>query len=820
MTRFLTLLLSLIAPVAFATPLAMPSREAPARGPALQAFRAPALPSAVEVALPAYVEKVGKAASPNGPLRVAAERVLPKAASLGQWSRVPGGYALHLTASSTGAQGLRARLDVGAMPGPFEVRVQGTDGRIETMAFDPVTGPHAWTPWTEGATQLIEVFSTWLPPAGALQLGSLLHFTDSPLTKAAGTCTLSTMCAATDPNLSPAQNDAIAEAKKSVMRIQFVEGGSGFVCTATLVNTEKYPAPYILTANHCIGDAQSAASITSWWFYEAADCGASASGHVQVSGGMQLVFSNYNVDETLLRLNTPPPDGAVYAGWDATRLTRGSPIVSISHPAGDNVRYALGSTVTDYRILGRPQDMYGVHFSEGIIQGGSSGSALFASSGSGSLAVRGVLTGTTVNQPGGMSCTDLNEDALYSRLEIFYPEIQPYVGLAGKAADDAPNRVQDFASIPLDLNGADKPLDTVNGTVAIDNRKIDYAGDVDIYRFTLSSPSWVSAWTEGPGGGNIDTVGSLLDAQGVNIVANDDAGLATNNAGVTHQLDPGTYYFQVTHFDAAGTGSYNVRLRADHLDDNYTDLWWNPNEPGWGININHQDNTLFATVFTYDANGAPMWLVMSNGARLGAGSYQGTLYRMTGPAFNAVPFAGATPSPVGTLRVDFTDHSHGTLSYAMNGAQVTKAITRQVFSSAPTCTWSAFDRGFSDNVQDLWWNPAEPGWGVNLTQQGSTLFATLFTFDANGQGLWLVMSGGTPAGTSGYSGPLYQTTGPAFNATPWTAATPHQVGTMTLSFTDGNDGTLQYTYNGVSVSKPITRQVFGVLKTDCGPQDP
>lgn len=819
MTRFLSVLLSLLAPVAFAAPLAMPSRDAPARAPRVHAFRAPALPSVLDVALPAYVEKSAPVASPNGPLRVAAERALPKAASLDQWSRVPGGYALHLTASSEGAQGLRARLDVAAMPGPFEVRVQGTDSRIESMAFDPATGAQAWTPWTQGATQLIEVFSPWLPRADALRLASVLHFTDSPFAKAAGSCTLSTACTASDPALSPSQGDAITQAKSSVIRIQFIENGSGFVCTATLVNTEKYPAPFILTANHCISDAQTASTITAWWFYDPDTCGSNAvSGRAQTTG-TQLVFTNYNVDETLLQLNTPPPEGAVYAGWDATRLTRGTPIVSISHPAGDTSRYALGSTVTDYRILGRPQDMYGVHFSEGIIQGGSSGSALFTLSSSGSLTLRGVLTGTTVNQAGGMSCTDLNEDALYSRLEIFYPEIQPYVSAAGVAADDAPNRVQDFASIPLDLNGADKPLDTVGGTVSIDNKKIDYAGDIDLYRFTLDTTAWVSAWTEGPGGGNIDTVGSLLDAKGVNIVANDDAGVSSNNAGVTHQLDPGTYYFQVGHFDAAGTGSYNVRLRADHLDDNYTDLWWNPNESGWGINFNHQDNTLFATLFTYDANGAPMWLVMSSGARLGAGSYQGTLYRMTGPAFNATPFAGAAPSPVGTLRVDFTDHAHGTLTYTVDGTQVTKAITRQVFSTAPTCTWSAFDRGFSSNVQDLWWNPAESGWGVNFTQQGTTLFATLFTYDANGKGLWLVMSNGAPSGTRGYSGPLYQMTGPAFNATPWTPATPRQVGTMTVSFTDGDDGTLQYTYNGASVSKTITRQVFGVLKTDCGPQD-
>ncbi len=49
---------------------------------------------------------------------------------------------------------------------------------------------------------------------------------------------------------------------------------------------------------------------------------------------------------------------------------------------------------------------------------------------------------------------------------------------------------------------------------------------------------------------------------------------------------------------------------------NYTALWWNPAESGWGVNFNHQGNTLFGTLFTYDASGAPLWLVMSNGVEV------------------------------------------------------------------------------------------------------------------------------------------------------------------------------------------------------------
>src|SRR4051812_12846799 len=46
------------------------------------------------------------------------------------------------------------------------------------------------------------------------------------------------------------------------------------------------------------------------------------------------------------------------------------------------------------------------------------------------------------------------------------------------------------------------------------------------------------------------------------------------------------------------------------------------------------------------------------------------------------------------------------------------------------------------SYQGLWWNaPAgsESGWGVNITHQGSTVFATWFTYAADGKGIWLVM---------------------------------------------------------------------------------
>jgi hypothetical protein len=702
---------------------------------------------------------------------------------------------------------LRVRLDLSGATGVLEVRVQGADGQIVPMEIQPGR-EIAWTPWTEGSTQAVEVFSR---SPQKVSVGALLHFTASPLAKVAGSCTVPTMCTTNDQPLDA----AIIQRKKSIMRISFVEGGGGFICTATLINTDRFPAAYVLTANHCIDNADSAASITSLWFHELSGCDAASAalpGSAQVAGGMQLVFTNANVDSSLLLMQATPPAGAAYAGWNAARMPTGTSIVSLSHPTGDTARLALGAVSQELRIIGRPLDMYAVRFTRGIIQGGSSGSGVFTLA-NGSLQLRGVLSGTTIRNAGGMSCTNLDEEALYGRFDIFHAEIDQYIRNASQAADDAPNRPQDLFNAPVDSAGADQALNLRAAAIALDGRRIDYAGDLDTYRFILTAPAVVSAWTEGP---NIDTVGAILDSRGVSLESEDDAQAGDNHFGITRRLEAGTYYVQVGHFEPAGTGSYNLRIRADNVEAaNHTALWWNAAEPGWGLNVNHQGNKVFATLFTYDSAG-PIWLVMSDSTLQSDGSYQGALYRTSGPAFSAVPFNGVVPTAVGTMRIAFPGSNAATLTYSFNGTQVTKSLTRQQFGTTlPTCTWSAFDRSYAQNLQDLWFNAQEPGWGVNITHQGDKIFATLFTYDASGRGMWLVMSDGALGGSGSYSGPLYRTAGPVFNASPWIAATPAQVGTMSFAPTHGNNATLSYTFNGVTVSKQVTRQTFGNVKPLC-----
>lgn len=121
------------------------------------------------------------------------------------------------------------------------------------------------------------------------------------------------------------------------------------------------------------------------------------------------------------------------------------------------------------------------------------------------------------------------------------------------------------------------------------------------------------------------------------------------------------------------------------------------------------------------------------------------------------------------------------------------------------------------NVQGLWWAaPAgsESGWGINFAHQGDVIFATWFTYDVNGKAWWLSMTANKVA-PNVYTGTLYQTHGPPFNAAPFYPAmvVRTSVGSGMLTFNDTNTGQFAYTVNGITQTKTLTREVFGALPT-------
>ena len=319
-------------------------------------------------------------------------------------------------------------------------------------------------------------------------------------------------------------------------------------------------------------------------------------------------------------------------------------------------------------------------------------------------------------------------------------------------------------------------------------------------------------------GSSVPRVGVQLNGAVVSEALALPEGAAGDTTPLTVSLRQGINALRLVRPPSAGTWtieSISVRSGGTAAPANHTALWWNPAESGWGINVNHQGDILFATLFTYAADGRDLWLVASNLARQADGSFTGSLFRTSGPAFNASPWGAVSVGAVGAMTLRFTGADRGTLQYTFNGTAVAKSIEKQAFGPLPACSAIAGSRAGETNFQDLWWNPAESGWGLNVTHQGNTLFATLFTYAPDGRDLWLVASGLSRQSDGRFTGELYRTQGPAFNAAPWGAVTVAPVGTMTLAFANGERGTLTYTFNGATVTKSIERQVFAATAPAC-----
>src|SRR5688572_2861173 len=174
---------------------------------------------------------------------------------------------------------------------------------------------------------------------------------------------------------------------------------------------------------------------------------------------------------------------------------------------------------------------------------------------------------------------------------------------------------------------------------------------------------------------------------------------------------------------------------------NYSDMWFNPGESGWGVTIADHETQLFAVWYTYDIDGSPVWFTVPGGTFNAERTFfTGDLYRTTGPSFVG-PFNpnAVTTAKVGTASFDFAPAGgppgSAVFSWSVGSAGLTKRIQRLPFGNAPA-NWGV-DR------TDLWWNAAESGWGLTLAQHGNNIFGAWFTYAPSGRPLFIVMPGVT-----------------------------------------------------------------------------
>lgn len=137
---------------------------------------------------------------------------------------------------------------------------------------------------------------------------------------------------------------------------------------------------------------------------------------------------------------------------------------------------------------------------------------------------------------------------------------------------------------------------------------------------------------------------------------------------------------------------------------NWTDMWYNSAESGWGLSFtqHRETNQVFAVWYTYDPREPdpggqfkPLWLVMPGGTWTSPTRIVGDVFVLTGsPATQAWVPSGLKLDSVGTFTISFSDSASGSFAYdirspasAASGSPAfnlpalsgTKLITRQSF---------------------------------------------------------------------------------------------------------------------------------------------
>lgn len=344
------------------------------------------------------------------------------------WVRAAdGSWEAGFNLTSAGARGMRSRLSISGTSPQLSIDFYGQQKQPgQRLHWDRdalVNATGVWSPVTQGETQFVALRTQGLePPSLTVTVHAVSHwFTDlkesSPATGKSASCHEDVACV---PNPSIAYLNAV----RSTTRLSYVENGLSYVCTGTLLSDgdQSSEAPYILTAAHCIDSAAAAATVVSFWNFEARSCGAKNAGDfIQVAGGARLLHTNASSDVTLLMLNQLAPAGAYFSGWDPNPPQSGESGISLHHPRGDLKKVSVA------QLLANPASSTAnfttVAWLSGTTEPGSSGAGLFTLAGN-EYRVRGSLLGGTAScGTSGHPQHAANRD-LYSRLDSDYPRLK------------------------------------------------------------------------------------------------------------------------------------------------------------------------------------------------------------------------------------------------------------------------------------------------------------------------------------------------------------------------------------------------------------
>lgn len=323
---------------------------------------------------------------------------------------------------SPGATGLRLHFPGFSLPAGAELYVYSSQGE----AFGPYTGKgpadaaDLWTNTIAGQELRVQLRvdnsvrgKVELQLSDVVVLGEKFIFgVMSDEANSRAFCSFNASCITNVTCAAPPA--AITTARNGIAHLQFVVGGSTYICTGGTLNdtVAATTIPYFLTANHCFS-TQAQTNTLEAFFQFSTPCGGACfnpRGSVPRTLGGTLLKTSATSDFTFLRLPSVP---AVLA----TALYR------VSHPKGAPQAYSRHSVNTTAGTCGgwpRGPWIYS-NDTQGATEGGSSGSPVMNASGQ----VLGQLSGACGATP-AVTC-DGDDRTVDGALANYYLQVKPWI---------------------------------------------------------------------------------------------------------------------------------------------------------------------------------------------------------------------------------------------------------------------------------------------------------------------------------------------------------------------------------------------------------
>lgn len=442
--------------------------------------------------------------------------------------------------------------------------------------------------------------------------------------------------------------------------------GAIYACTGTLMNTDPASSlPYLLTASSCVLSAEEAATLESWWNFEATACNSRVSKPRSVlTGGGTLLARNETKGYSFLQLKSLPA-GAWLSGWDPAAASVGKPVMAIHHPGSDLRKLSLGSIV-------RSGSPLGVRFTTGVTEGTSTGSGIFVDD--------QLYVGTLVG--GVSSCSNPTGIDDYAPFSAMYPDLQKYLRPSAAATTGtnysdiwwnpsesgwgltiADHETQMFIVLYTYTQAGRSTWFFASGGTLSNGRTL-FTGDL----FRATGPAYTA--------GSFDSSRVAVSKVGAITVDFAPAGVAPRKARVSYSVDGVSNSKLIERFSFGNAGA--------SWGSDYTDLWFNPEESGWGFATAHHGDNIFGVLYVYDVDGQPTFFVMPGGA-FGTGFFSGDLFsaKSSGAWYGASSFNGAQVStaPVGNATLTFPKQA-AALGWRVNNVARQTLLARLPFGNA------------------------------------------------------------------------------------------------------------------------------------------